>query len=203
MRKGEVFLHFHIYVYDPARIWPQCQDKILKLTTPLHPALHDCSLVWVVLFLYPFWDCNGFCSHQLLQETELNVEVTQGFTKISWSKTTYRINWKAYDESQKSGRAKRWGCGRKGSISNSSPEKLGENKYSKSYRKENLEWLERNHSRESSQSMDRLGNHAGKSRRVQECICAERNPACSGAIKHLILSIYRQAPKFDWENTVA
>lgn len=196
-------LHFHIYVCDPARIWPQCQDKILKLTTPLCTQLCTTSLEWIVQFVSPFCGYNGYCSNWLLQETEWNVWVKRGFIKISCSKNTYRIDWKGYDESQKSGRVKRWGCGRKGSISNSSLEKLGGNKYSKSYKKENLEQLETSPSRENSQTMTRLGNHTGKSRRLQACMCAERNPACSGAIKHLTLLIFRQAHNFVRENVTA
>ena len=47
------------------------------------------------------------------------------------------------------------------------------------------------------------GNHAAKSRRVQEFAGAARNPTCSGAIKHLTLIIHRQAHKVDRKNTTA
>lgn len=47
------------------------------------------------------------------------------------------------------------------------------------------------------------GNHAGESRRVQEFVGAARNPTCSGAIKHLMLIIYREAHKADRKNTMA
>lgn len=140
----------------PRLAWSPCQDKILKLITPLCTQLCTTSLLQEYFFCVPTLGLQWNLQSCLLQERHGWVE--QGFIKtsamkfnvcedfhvsqqVSERKSTYRINktlWCFLMKTRNQEELK-MGCGRKGSIPNSCQEKLGGNKCSKSYKKEELE----------------------------------------------------------------